>query len=61
MLCYIDDIFIYTSSFERHLELLNEVITRLRKAGLKLKLVKCLFARKSIKWLGYVITENGNK
>ena len=44
---YLDDIIIYSRSEKEHLEHLEEIITRLKSAGLKLKLEKCCFFRKT--------------
>jgi len=38
---YIDDIVIFSQSWEEHLGHLGEVFRRLAKAGLRVKLVKC--------------------
>ena len=40
---YLDDIIIYSRLEKEHLEHLEEIFTRLRAAGLKLKLEKCCF------------------
>ena len=40
---YLDDIIIYSTSEKEHLEHLEEIFTRLKAAGLKLKLEKCCF------------------
>ena len=40
---YLDDIIIYSRSEKEHLEHLEEIFTRLKTAGLKLKLEKCCF------------------
>ena len=48
-------------SMQEHLEHLCEVFARLRKAGLRLKAKKCLFLRKEVTYLGYVVTKNGIK
>ncbi len=55
---YIDDLLI---CFQEHLEHLHEVLARLRKAGLRLKAKKCLFLRKEVPYLGYVVTDEGIK
>ena len=36
-LIYLDDILVFGSSFEQHMELVEEVLTRIKDAGLKLK------------------------
>lgn len=53
---YIDDLLICSQTFQEHLEHLSEVLARLRKAGLRLKAKKCLFIRKEVPYLGYVVT-----
>ena len=56
---YLDDIIIYSRSDKEHLEHLEEIFTRLRAAGLKLKLEKCCFFKKHIQYLGYLISADG--
>ena len=58
-LIYIDDIIIFSSSFEEHLNRLCLVFSRLREAGLKLKPSKCHFARNSVAFLGFVVSSEG--
>jgi hypothetical protein len=40
---YIDDINVYSKTWEDHLEYLQKVFQRIREAGLKLNLEKCKF------------------
>ena len=56
---YLDDIIIYSRSKKEHLEHLEEIFTRLRAAGLKLKLEKCCFFKKHIQYLGHLILADG--
>ena len=56
---YLDDIIIYSRSEKEHLEHLEEIFTRLKTAGLKLKLEKCCFFRKHIQYLGHSILADG--
>ena len=56
---YLDDIIIYSRSEREHLEHLEEIFTRLRAAGLKLKLEKCCFFKKHIQYLGHLISADG--
>lgn len=58
---YLDDIVICSRTFEQHIELLEEVAKRLRKAGLTISTEKSKFCRQQIKYLGYVLNENGWK
>ena len=56
---YLDDIIIYSRSEIEHLEHLEEIFTRLKTAGLKLKLEKCCFFKKHIQYLGHLISADG--
>ena len=58
-LCYLDDVLIYTETFEQHLEVLNDVFRRFRNAGLKLGPRKCVFATQSCIFLGHQISKDG--
>jgi hypothetical protein len=59
VLCYIDDVIIFSTSFLEHLKHLNEVFCRLRSAGLKLSPPKCHFTQKKLYYLGHVISKSG--
>ena len=56
---YLDDIIIYSRSEKEHLEHLEEIFTRLKAAGLKLKLEKCCFFKKHIQYLRHLISADG--
>ena len=58
-LVYLDDIIIYSDTFESHIEDIREVFTLIQNAGLKLKLKKCQFIKKSVKYLGHIISRDG--
>src|SRR2546421_4345839 len=58
---YIDDISVYSKTWEEHLRHLKEVFKRLRKAKLKINPDKCHFGTQEIQFLGYVIGMNGIK
>ncbi len=60
-LIYIDDVIIYSPSFNQHIKDLTEVFEALRNANLTLKASKCHFCRKEIKYLGHIITKDGVK
>ena len=47
-LVYLDDIIIWSSTFEDHLHRLRLLFDRIRAAGLKLKPSKCHFLRKEV-------------
>lgn len=56
---YLDDIVIATETLEDHFRLLKEVAKRLAKAGLTISVQKSRFCRRQVKYLGYLLTENG--
>ncbi len=56
---YVDDILVYSSSMEQHLEHLSEVFSRLRAADLRLKPSKCKFLSSKIPYLGHMISSKG--
>ena len=58
-LVYIDDIIVWSTSFEDHLERLRAVFNRIKAASVKLKPTKCHFLRKSVAFLGHVVSEEG--
>ena len=58
-LVYLDDIIGYSKTTEGHLKRLEEVLLRLRQAGLKLKPEKCVLFQKSVSFLGHVISDEG--
>lgn len=56
---YLDDIIIATKSLKQHLELIKKVANKLKAANLTISLSKSRFCRKSVRYLGYVVTEQG--
>ena len=56
---YLDDILIWSSSLDEHLERLDADFKRLAEAGLKLKPSKCSFFKDKVGYLGYVISSKG--
>ena len=59
LVLYLDDIVVFSSSLEEHLERLEAVFGRLREAGLKLKPRKCRFFQRQVNFLGHIIDEKG--
>lgn len=57
--CYLDDIIICTRTFEEHIALLKEVARRLKQAKLTISPEKSKFCRAEMKYLGYVLNEQG--
>jgi hypothetical protein len=56
---YLDDLNVYSATFDQHLEHLRAVFERLRSAGLKLNPEKCYFAKHELAFLGYLISAEG--
>ena len=60
-LIYIDDLICHSRNFAEHLIHLRQIFEILRAANLKVKLSKCAFARKSVKFLGHIVSKQGIK
>ncbi len=59
VLVYIDDIIIYSKTWEEHLRHLDEIFSLLNKAGLKIKPSKCLFAKGEVQYFGHIVSYKG--
>lgn len=57
----LDDVIIHGRNNEETLCRLEEVFKRFRERQLRLKMKKCAFLKKSIRYLGFVISENGKE
>jgi hypothetical protein len=58
-LVYLDDILVYSQDISTHLERLEALFNRLRYANLKIKPSKCQLFKRSVDFLGYVISSKG--
>lgn len=56
---YIDDVVIYSKTAEEHIKHVEDVLQRLREAGLRIKFSKSQLFRTSIDYLGYVVSKSG--
>ena len=56
---YIDNIVVFGSTVEEHLDRLEILFGRLCKAGLKLKLSKCTLMKRKVDFLGHVVSARG--
>ena len=55
---YIDDLIIHTNVWQAHLQVLGELLRRLRKAGLTVKPSKCVFGAESVEFLRHYIGDD---
>ncbi|KAM9996527.1 hypothetical protein ACTFIZ_002337 [Dictyostelium cf. discoideum] len=60
-LAYVDDIVIFSDSFEEHTEHLNKLLEKLRLNKIYLSVNKCKFYEKEIEFVGHVLTSEGIK
>ncbi|KAK7909592.1 hypothetical protein WMY93_014276 [Mugilogobius chulae] len=58
-LVYLDDVLIYSRTFDEHLAHLEEVFCRLQTSGLKLNPSKCSFAQQQVQFLGHIVSGQG--
>lgn len=56
---YIDDIIIFSETEKEHRDHLNIILNALDESGLKLNVGKCEFYKTSVKYLGYLINQQG--
>ncbi len=52
---YLDDIVIYSETWEKHMEHIREVLQCLQEAGLTVNSWKCVIAKAETEYLGFVI------
>lgn len=56
---YMDDIIIFSTGLQEHIQNLKLVFSKLREARLKIQIDKCEFLRKEVEFLGHVVTPDG--
>jgi hypothetical protein len=56
---YLNNIYIYSDSIEKHAKHVRKILDRLKKVRLYVKLFKCEFDKKEITFLKYVIGVHG--
>lgn len=59
VLIYLDDINVFSQTFDDHLDHLREVFSRLRGKNMKLKPSKCSFFKERLEFLGLIIPPEG--
>ena len=52
---YLDDVLVYSNSWEEHLGHLRDLFGRLSKAGLVVNLAKCEFGKATVTYLGHIV------
>ena len=52
---FVDDLVVYSNTFEEHVEHVKTVLNKLADAGLTLNVKKCMFACTSLKFLGFEV------
>ena len=58
-LIYLDDVVVFSKSFDSHLSELKDVLTAIKKAGLRLKISKCQFGVTTLHMLGHLVDQQG--
>ena len=58
-LIFLDDILIFSETFEEHISRIGAVFSQLCQHGLKLKASKCEFFKSRVSYLGHVVSQNG--
>jgi hypothetical protein len=59
VLCFLDDILIFSRTEEEHIQHVRQVLTRLRDQQLYVKLSKCAFMQREVSFLGHRIGADG--
>ena len=59
-LAYLDDVIIFSPTFEEHLNHISMVFDHLKENNLKMKISKCKFAQKQTQYLGFIVDGNPN-
>ncbi|CAB4038014.1 Retrovirus-related Pol poly from transposon [Paramuricea clavata] len=58
-LVYLDDVLVVGRTFDQHLENLDDVLQAIDRAGLRLKLSKCSFAKPRVDFFGFTVSAAG--
>ena len=59
VMVYLNDIIVYSKTWAEHLATLDDVLRRLRAAGLKASPNKCAFGQVRMQYLGHIVTREG--
>lgn len=58
---YLDDILIFSTSLQEHINSIHEIFEKLRASNLKIQIDKCNFFSKQTEYLGHILTNEGIK
>lgn len=58
---YMDDILVFSTSLQEHIESLDKIFFTLERANLKIQVDKCKFLAKETSYLGHILTPEGLK
>jgi len=56
---HIDDLLIYSPTWEEHLNHMEETLKHLRKEGIMLKISKCELVKAQLEYLGHIVSNDG--
>ena len=59
LLVYMDDVIVFSSSEQQHVERLSRMLGRLMDAGLKIKPAKTRLFQRQVEYLGHIVDEHG--
>ena len=59
VIAYLDDIMIYSTTMEKHVQHVSQVLECLDQRDLRLKPEKCEFHREEVDFLGFVVGRHG--
>ena len=58
---FVDDIIIFSKTFQDHVRHVERALQLLRKAGITTRFDKCVFARDEVKFLGFILSKLGRR
>lgn len=59
VLIYLDDVIVFSTTIEQHVERLREVLERYKKANSRLNPKKCELLKREIRYLGQLVSGRG--